>query len=130
MTSDLPIEIVTEILSWLSVKPLMRFKCVCKQWCFFIDQDSKFKAKHYDHASPLEFSYIYVWETNSKAANTIFDENFIYYSNFGGLFLEKNRTRSQVFRGIRGIDFALNLFTGECNVACFYMKNVTFLALK
>lgn len=88
-----------------------------------------------------------MWETNSKAANTIFDENFIYYSNFGGLFVEKNRTRSQVFRvrnpamhqalylpdthkGIRGIDFALNLFTGECKVACFYMKNVTFLALK
>ncbi|ESW30366.1 hypothetical protein PHAVU_002G147500 [Phaseolus vulgaris] len=29
---DLPLDIVMEILSWLSVKTLMRLRCVCKTW--------------------------------------------------------------------------------------------------
>ncbi|KAL6201651.1 hypothetical protein ACLB2K_025363 [Fragaria x ananassa] len=29
---ELPFEIITEILSWLPVDALLRFKCVCKTW--------------------------------------------------------------------------------------------------
>ncbi|KAF5187952.1 hypothetical protein FRX31_022460 [Thalictrum thalictroides] len=38
-------EIITyEILPWLPIKPLFRFKLVCKEWCTLISTDSVFKT--------------------------------------------------------------------------------------
>ncbi|CAI9763613.1 unnamed protein product [Fraxinus pennsylvanica] len=44
-SSFLPDEIIFEILSWLPIKSLLRFKCVSKMWCSII-QDHKFMDKH------------------------------------------------------------------------------------
>nr|AFK35561.1 unknown [Lotus japonicus] len=42
----LPWEIQVEILSWLPVKTLMQFKCVCKSWKSLISNDKLFKKNH------------------------------------------------------------------------------------
>ncbi|KAI8000265.1 F-box protein CPR1 [Camellia lanceoleosa] len=37
MMSNLPMTLITDILSRLAVKPLLRFRCVSKPWCALID---------------------------------------------------------------------------------------------
>ncbi|GAA0159558.1 hypothetical protein LIER_38891 [Lithospermum erythrorhizon] len=41
--SDIPQEIVTEMLIRLPVEPLLRFRCVCKPWCALIDSQEFIK---------------------------------------------------------------------------------------
>jgi len=45
-TSVLFDELITEILSWLPVKNLMQFKCVCKSWTTLISHDPSFAKLH------------------------------------------------------------------------------------
>ncbi|XP_024626663.1 F-box/kelch-repeat protein At3g23880 [Medicago truncatula] len=45
-TSVLFDELITEILSWLPVKTLMQFKCVCKSWTTLISHDPSFTKLH------------------------------------------------------------------------------------
>ncbi|RXH77336.1 hypothetical protein DVH24_023610 [Malus domestica] len=40
-----PFDIINEILSWLPVESLLRFKCVCKRLFLLIDQDNEFIAQ-------------------------------------------------------------------------------------
>ncbi|KAF9600216.1 hypothetical protein IFM89_005040 [Coptis chinensis] len=47
MMSRVPHDLVTEILSWLPVGSLIRFKCICKSWFQFVAADQQFiKLKH------------------------------------------------------------------------------------
>ncbi|PRQ57332.1 putative F-box domain-containing protein [Rosa chinensis] len=43
-------DVLDEILAWLPVKSLMRFRCVCKSWRALISQ-SYFVTKHFNYAS-------------------------------------------------------------------------------
>ncbi|XP_038698576.1 F-box protein CPR1-like isoform X2 [Tripterygium wilfordii] len=45
MSLELPQEIISEILTRLSVKPLLRFRCVSKSWCATIDSPD-FISRH------------------------------------------------------------------------------------
>ncbi|XP_057418418.1 F-box/kelch-repeat protein At3g23880-like [Lotus japonicus] len=42
----LPQELIVEVLSWLSVKDLIRFRCVCKSWNYLIISDATFIKLH------------------------------------------------------------------------------------
>nr|XP_011467380.1 PREDICTED: F-box/WD-40 repeat-containing protein 1 [Fragaria vesca subsp. vesca] len=52
---ELPFDIITEILSWLPVESLLRFKCVCKNWRSLLG-DYKFIAKHMARARSHQLS--------------------------------------------------------------------------
>ncbi|KAK2966120.1 hypothetical protein RJ640_018373, partial [Escallonia rubra] len=41
----IPIDTLTDILSWLPVKSLKRFSCVCKSWCSMLENPT-FIAQH------------------------------------------------------------------------------------
>ncbi|XP_059645936.1 F-box protein CPR1-like [Cornus florida] len=42
--SDIPVEVIADILSRLPVKSLLRFRCVLKSWCALIDSPSFIKS--------------------------------------------------------------------------------------
>ncbi|CAB4276743.1 unnamed protein product [Prunus armeniaca] len=133
---ELPFEVIIEILSRLPVESVLRFKCVCRQWCSTF-QEEDFIAKHWVRATPLRLPYRYIWDYNNSVS--FYEENFKLIGNSCGLFLEKNYS-SQVFRirnfamhqvlylpharnaYINTMCFVLNLSTGECKVAYFYIK--------
>ncbi|XP_058772041.1 F-box/kelch-repeat protein At3g06240-like [Vicia villosa] len=47
----LPEELIFQILLWLPVKSLIRFKCVCKSWFSLISHDSHFANSHFQLTS-------------------------------------------------------------------------------
>ncbi|XP_026384925.1 F-box/kelch-repeat protein At3g06240-like [Papaver somniferum] len=51
--SRLPEEIIENILSWLPVKSIARFRCVSKYWCNHLFQNPKFVNLHLEHALQL-----------------------------------------------------------------------------
>ncbi|KAM1033397.1 hypothetical protein TB2_036384 [Malus domestica] len=137
VSSELPFEIIVEILSWLPVLSLLRFKCVCKQW-FLLLQDYKFIAKHRDRTC-YTLPPSYHCERDKKLYVTVCDENFVLKCCCSGLSLEKSTT-SQVCR-IRNpatrkvlylpdaqvcdtefMDLGFNSLTGECKVSCVYFN--------
>ncbi|CAB4278016.1 unnamed protein product [Prunus armeniaca] len=137
-SKQLPFDIITEILSWLPIDSLVRFKLVCKNWYFFIVHDRKFIAKHKERTCLLRLRYVYKHEANKLTV--ILDKSFGMEAFCAGLVLEKSLTNSQVFRirnpathqvlylpnaheGTRNVDFALNPSTHECKVVCFYGKD-------
>ncbi|PRQ44415.1 putative F-box domain-containing protein [Rosa chinensis] len=131
---ELPFDSIVEILSWLPVESLLRFKCVCKRWCSLI-QDYNFILKNMDRTSTMLLFY------PCKSH----DENFEFVSSCAGLCMEKSASESAsnstVFR-IRNpathqvlylpdpppytssVDFAFNSLTGECKVLCFYWEKL------
>ncbi|XP_026399865.1 F-box/kelch-repeat protein At3g23880-like [Papaver somniferum] len=48
---ELPQETIVEILSWLPVKSIARFKCVCKSWLYLFATDLQFDKLHHEHAT-------------------------------------------------------------------------------
>lgn len=50
--SELPFELVIEILARVPVKDLLRFRSVCKSWCSLF-QDERFIRKHTTHAPSM-----------------------------------------------------------------------------
>lgn len=128
--SELPFDSISEILSWLPVECLLRFKGMCKQWCSLI-KDYKFVLKHMERTSPMLL--LYPCKSN--------DANFEFVSSSAGLCMEKSVSNSRVFR-IRNpathqvlylpdvppytttVDFAFNSFTGECKVLCVYWDKI------
>ncbi|PQQ07855.1 hypothetical protein Pyn_38937 [Prunus yedoensis var. nudiflora] len=62
---ELPFEVIIEILSRLPVESVLRFKCVCRQWCSTF-QEEDFIAKHRVRASPLRLPYRYMWDYNNS----------------------------------------------------------------
>ncbi|KAF5201601.1 F-box/kelch-repeat protein [Thalictrum thalictroides] len=69
-SSCLPDELVIEILSYVAVKPLMRFKCVSKVWYHFISYDSSFAKLHFNRStnadSRFENSSIIFYDTDNR----------------------------------------------------------------
>ncbi|KAM5587179.1 putative F-box protein [Rosa sericea] len=136
---ELPFDIISEILSWLPVDSLLRFKCVCKKWRSLL-LDYNFIAKHMVRASPLQLSYKKEWEPNKLINTILYEANFKHISGVAGLFLEESLT-SRVFR-IRNfathqvlylpdangktsaVGFVFDSSTGECKAACFHWKQV------
>ncbi|PRQ28574.1 putative F-box domain-containing protein [Rosa chinensis] len=75
---ELPFDVILEILTWLPVNSLLRFKCVCKQWCSLIKEDRKFITKYMDRATPLQLTHLH------KCGD-------FYKVDYGyGLYLEKS----------------------------------------
>ncbi|KAM1562230.1 hypothetical protein ACFX1Z_005262 [Malus domestica] len=136
VSSELPFEIISEILSWLPVLSLLKFKCVCKQW-FLLLQDYRFIAKHSNRTCCILSPY-YHCEWENKSIVTVSDKKFELKGYCSGLSLEKSTT-SQVCR-IRNpatrkvlylpdahdegskelMDLGLNSLTGECKVFRVY----------
>lgn len=128
----LPFDIISEILSWLPVESLLRFRCVCKQWCLLLTQDHQFIAIHSHRASPLTLQRM------SSPGHILYDKNFKFlYHLSGGLLLEMSLKNSRVYRirnpvihqvlylpdaheGTDQIDIAFNSFTLECKVVCVH----------
>ncbi|PQQ04004.1 hypothetical protein Pyn_21595 [Prunus yedoensis var. nudiflora] len=71
---ELPFEVIIGILSRLPVESVLRFKCVCRQWCSTL-QEEDFIAKHRVRASPLRLPYRYMWDYNNSVVSFL-DENF------------------------------------------------------
>ncbi|KAI3950610.1 hypothetical protein MKX01_040590 [Papaver californicum] len=55
--------VVCQILSRLPVKPLMRFKCVCKRWKSIIEEDSHFINLHLGHSETRQSLFILLQKT-------------------------------------------------------------------
>lgn len=81
----LPHEILVEILSWLTVEPLLRCKCVCKQWNAII-QDRKFVEMQMTRNKGIHYS-----KRKSRTLNPEgLEETFTYQYTYDGLLLEKS----------------------------------------
>lgn len=50
LASSLPDEVIIEILSWLPVKSLLRFRCVAKPWLHLVSLDLNFIKLHLDRS--------------------------------------------------------------------------------
>ncbi|KAI8556993.1 hypothetical protein RHMOL_Rhmol05G0299400 [Rhododendron molle] len=77
-TFHLPLEIVTEILSRLPAKSLLRFKSVCKDWYDLIETPD-FISKHFQTQSTNSTSLLvtkYDRETETHAMSLIFNDGF------------------------------------------------------
>ncbi|EEF32962.1 hypothetical protein RCOM_0545330 [Ricinus communis] len=83
---ELPIELVIEILSWLSVDCLTRFKSVCRQWCELI-QDRYFVEKHLSRSNLFSY-YQDGYKENGEAIDWI--------SKLDGLVVELNKISNKV----------------------------------
>ncbi|KAH7569033.1 hypothetical protein ACOSP7_012208 [Xanthoceras sorbifolium] len=82
----LPHEIIFEILSWLPAESLLRFKCVCKEWYYLI-QDRDFIKKHLSR-TPL----LMVYDEDERAGLSIsgtIQETFTRIDHVSGVILEK-----------------------------------------
>ncbi|XP_068320383.1 putative F-box protein At1g50870 [Pyrus communis] len=135
---ELPFDIVAQILLWLPVVSLVRFKCVCKQWCLLIE-GYKFIEKHRAQTRySLPPCYQCQWDKGRMKGVASYGD-FELQCDCSGLFLEKSKT-SQVCRirnpathkvlylpkapeGTRVVlDLGFNSLTGECKVACAYRR--------
>ncbi|KAJ6859807.1 hypothetical protein NC651_036189 [Populus alba x Populus x berolinensis] len=74
----LPEDLITEILSWLPVKALLQFKCVCRSWYAIITSQA-FISKHlnnyydnYDYDKPARETVLSVYH-DSLALLTVHD---------------------------------------------------------
>ncbi|KAB2601862.1 cyclin-B3-1 [Pyrus ussuriensis x Pyrus communis] len=85
----LPFEIIIEILSWLPVEALLRFKCVSKTWCSLIEEYN-FILKHMKRVSPIHLQFRLKSERNHVAP--YFDSNYEGMGRVAGMFLEKHIT--------------------------------------
>ena len=83
----LPKDVIIEILSSLPAKSLLRFKCVCKEWCSII-QDQVFIETHLNKA-PFIIRYSDKDET-SLGTYRIVVGNFEAMGTVNGLSLEKS----------------------------------------
>lgn len=61
----LPADVIQEILLRLPVKSLLRFKCVCKQWCDLIGSQS-FAHRHFGHESNQEHLLVRHYRQNEE----------------------------------------------------------------
>ncbi|XP_044352704.1 F-box protein At1g11270-like [Triticum aestivum] len=100
----MPSELVLEIVAWLPVKSLLRFRCVCKAWRDTISDDAAFHRAHLraqpprllistcteeDRMNKVTTIGLYVSEESAALADTIdFPEDHTYYfSHCNGLVL-------------------------------------------
>lgn len=136
-SNQLPFDIITEILSWLPIDSVVRFKCVCKNWYFLIVHDRQFIAKHMGRTCHIRLKFVSKREGDKFI--TILDKNFEMKTFCAGLVVEKSLTNSQVRirnpvthqilylpnarEGTRSMDLALNPSTHECKLVCFYDKD-------
>ncbi|KAK2644260.1 hypothetical protein Ddye_019455 [Dipteronia dyeriana] len=81
-----PNEIIFEILSWLPAEYLLKFKCVCKEWYYLI-QDSNFIKVHFSR-TPLLMVYDEEKRVGFGISGTI-QETFIRVDHISGVILEK-----------------------------------------
>ncbi|KAF9600000.1 hypothetical protein IFM89_002473 [Coptis chinensis] len=88
--STLPFDIVTIILERLTVKSLLRFKCVCKPWCCLIN-DPLFIKRHLNTAIETEkfnimFSHhhLHSIEYDSFEFNEVVDIDYPYKNKTSG----------------------------------------------
>lgn len=99
----LPDDLIVEILSWVPVKSLMRFRCVCKTWNFLIFQPTLVKL-HCQKSS--KNAHVLVKGSNIK----IFQE-WVATCTIRGLFEEPSSTIDDDCQLIDPND----LFVGFCN---------------
>ncbi|PON64816.1 F-box domain containing protein [Trema orientale] len=118
----------TEILSWLPVESLLRFKSVCKEWCSLIETEY-FIQKHMSQVTPISL------KDNKFQSIKARSFSILYVSD--GLLLEKDfahqnyRLRNPATHQViylpnpcldgilhRGFEFDFNPSTGEGRLVC------------
>ncbi|PON64805.1 F-box domain containing protein [Trema orientale] len=82
-TPELPLDMITEILSWMPVNSLLRSKCVSKEWLSLI-QDPCFVSIHMRRATATPLSL------HDEADLILDDDRFRIIDSFSGLLLKQN----------------------------------------
>lgn len=140
-----PFEIMAEIMTWLPVISLMRFKCVCRQFCTLICQDLQFIEKHRKRTTPERLNVEQIVEDSTKIPmlNGNKYEIFPLQYGFHGLMVVKDLAsqfyylRNPSTRHIlclpdppEGTNFFVpassikTLLTGDCKLLSYY-RNYT-----
>nr|GMD44321.1 putative F-box protein At3g52320 [Ipomoea batatas] len=106
-SSSLPDDIIAEILSWLPVVSILRFKSICKTWRRIIEQDDELMEKHRHRAGAATcFSYQY---KHMRRLGDVFVSRFQTEKRVEfwcidtqkGLVLEKDRGRTELGERLR-----------------------------
>nr|GMD41350.1 putative F-box protein At3g52320 [Ipomoea batatas] len=107
-SSSLPDDIIAEILSWLPVVSILRFKSICKTWRRIIEQDDELMEKHRHRAGAATcFSYQYKHMRRlgdvfvSSRFQTEKRVEFWCIDTQKGLVLEKDRGRTELGERLR-----------------------------
>nr|GMD48987.1 putative F-box protein At3g52320 [Ipomoea batatas] len=107
-SSSLPDDIIAEILSWLPVVSILRFKSICKTWRRIIEQDDELMEKHRHRAGAATcFSYQYKHMRRlgdvfvSSRFQTEKRVEFWCIDTQKGLVLEKDRGRTDLGERLR-----------------------------
>ncbi|KAI3972209.1 hypothetical protein MKX01_011761 [Papaver californicum] len=87
-----------EILSWLPVKSLVRFKCVCKYWSFLIQEDKTFINLHLERSKSRPCLLISNF-IRDKNAYQLMAANLLFGTRQGGA------VSAATFHTIREVDF-------------------------
>lgn len=89
----IPFEIITEIMSWLPVKSLLRFKCVSRQICSLIDHDLHFIEKHKERAPDETLNVETIIHKDASSTLRVLDgkyELLVWFHWFHGLMVVKD----------------------------------------
>ncbi|XP_057426487.1 F-box/kelch-repeat protein At3g23880-like [Lotus japonicus] len=103
-------ELLIEILSWLPVKSIIKFRCVSKTWKSLIS-DSQFVKLHLQRSSSrnTDFSQAYLLIRSFELHNEILDQEYVTYPSISSL-LERHPTRVAIRSRLHD-----HHFIGSCN---------------
>jgi hypothetical protein len=97
----LPYELIIQILMWLPVKSLLRFRCVCKLW-FSLFSDPNFANSHFQLTSARHASRIMSEPYLSRETRSIDFEAFLNDDDPASLNITLSLPRSDLLVEIRG----------------------------
>lgn len=91
----LPQELMIQILVWLPVKSLTRFKCVCKSWFSLISNDSQFANSHFQLTSTTRPNHRILFMSNFPFEALSIDFEALLDDYSGSVSLDLDRSFPQ-----------------------------------